>query len=1265
MPPLTPGTAEDLPKGPSIPKLVTTPDSQTDLGINKQSEVERSIQVDGYTLLFLKDAQKIVLCNEFGAVVPDLDPIAQRNVHIDWMDIKREIGARGLALPDGSGVGNYRKVENLPGFIRTAAEPQLKTKIDLRMEFSQMKSVDMLVAPDIIHDLSDRIIIADKTNRHFIVFQVKDDTGAMISPRNWERTDSSTIDEDKLKPAKIIVEEKHAPLYWKNFPTCTFLSWKSSIRCTIGGDILIEDNAANVGENVCIDPQDPTKIFYCSGDAADRLIALQIDTKGKKAKQNARPFAKVYKGIRKIQMDPPGNFFIVSHAGGTSILDRNTLKEIQVEDEVKNLQHITFGHGGSLRGINPAGQLIGFKHNLDAIAAVKGASVIARTVADIDVDELFATTDTAPTDSSALATEDIDLSAFDEVRTECETPFIERLKLAANDKDIANILQGLERMRSKLKNEQVHPTAIAYATEGVVEMIRNRQKELAEERVKLTIENMRERFKDGLTLEELGAIRADLEVTSPIQHLASTQLQQELLKVHAQFEKMARDVFAEQGKKVEADARNVVHQQEAILARMQSKREFDDWHDTVFATAKRMLSQLLASCPPEAIETFTLLTQLRTHLGRIAENARQKFTEEGEKLREVAVVRNDQLASMLETDIEHFFERLRERNFRTRAEAEGYIASVDALKELEAQIADLAGKNSDKSQEINRALKVNLANFLYEIERRGNVTLGADGREMERFGSILFPKFEAPVPKRGTKSTKLIFVPDEKTKGPGIGIDQIRGDVAMHVTTSVGDKKTMRLWQGLEEGETTARYGLANYKGEPFPPSYMTMGEFRELQEQYGKWKGGKDAPLHKEQRLKRDALRTLFARRDDQNPQWREQYLEELKNYGTYAQGISLPLLRRIAELEAQSEPEFATKKILVPQWQSHWVIGPEDEAMLEKIAKAFLMQSELQEGILNLAGHTGAGKDVLLKIFCNRTRRPLSSFDCSKWTSEFELAEDVILDVKDGASYTLRVPSSILLGIQTPGCVTYLNEFNAMPEQAQIFLHALLDEKRSMTLKTKSGETVRGHASGLLACSMNPGYPGTFDPQKATRSRMVTINVPYPALTRKKDANDHLSSNPYSVSEALKIARVVPSLSDTTVDPNMERNEFVKLWDYHVNHLGTEAKLTKEQTFDMDVTLALVQFAHKLREQFISQLGKSRSQQLSGLPVEQPITLREMRRCAYLLGQIPVEQKKNADQTTRDLLEIAYLSHIDDQEKKDKVANAMKQWTLTRRTK
>jgi MoxR-like ATPase len=297
--------------------------------------------------------------------------------------------------------------------------------------------------------------------------------------------------------------------------------------------------------------------------------------------------------------------------------------------------------------------------------------------------------------------------------------------------------------------------------------------------------------------------------------------------------------------------------------------------------------------------------------------------------------------------------------------------------------------------------------------------------------------------------------------------------------------------------------------------------------------------------------------------------------------------------------------------------------------------------------------------------TNRPYFAIDGTKWTTEFELSEDVMLESKDGASQTVKVPSAVLSGITTPGAVVYFNEFNAMPEQAQIFLHALMDEKRSLTLKTSSGKTIHADPSVLLVASMNPNYPGTFVPQFATRSRMLSLEIDYPPLTRKADAEDPNQNPLYDSSEALRMARGIDSLDDLTYEANLEHNDFVKLWDHYINGVDNGSpEPTLIQKFDLDTSLAVIQFSQKLRADFIKIFEKSRDVR-DALPVSQPITGRELRRMAYVLSKMTPEEKAKANPETvaRELLERFFLTHIDKKEDRDKIRTAINTWTSQKR--
>jgi hypothetical protein len=180
-----------------------------------------------------------------------------------------------------------------------------------------------------------------------------------------------------------------------------------------------------------------------------------------------------------------------------------------------------------------------------------------------------------------------------------------------------------------------------------------------------------------------------------------------------------------------------------------------------------------------------------------------------------------------------------------------------------------------------------------------------------------------------------------------------------------------------------------------------------------------------------------------------------------------------------------------------------------------------------------------------------------------------------------------------------------------------------------------------------------------------MVSLHIDYPPLMREKTAGDPNPNPPYNASEALRIARGVKSLTDFTYDPDMKRNQFVQIWDNAVNgvHNGAPALLAV-QKFDLETILALVQFSNNLRTEFIKKFEKGPDAR-EALPVTQPVTGREMRRCAYMLSQVPESKKvkSNPEKMARELLVRFFLTHIDRQQDRNKIEQAMARWTSSKR--
>lgn len=687
---------------------------------------------------------------------------------------------------------------------------------------------------------------------------------------------------------------------------------------------------------------------------------------------------------------------------------------------------------------------------------------------------------------------------------------------------------------------------------------------------------------------------------------------------------------------------------------------------------KEKLAILASDCPVEAYEIHQKIIKTRREMEQLVQSYEDKFRREYAQIREKAADAVAETVTVISSDISGLMSRMTDRQFSSVEEARIYISSNESRALIEREIEALAQKNPERATELSRALKVSIANLYSEINRAARIKVAETGQRMESFGpngEIQFPIWEqkTKTPEAVHKrQVSLIFIPDEKSKGPGVTLDKIYGDVGIMYIDAKGKLQKVRLFEG-DMYEDLWRYGQLTKSKRGIPHTYMAQGEFVKLKQEFDQWEKP-ISPLRAEFDRRKAALAAHIQTRPKDQPVSLEWQAEMAKLSSSYNQFIAehsttLMLLSRFNKIKNTPETQSANGKGYVPQMENHWVVDEDTEETLAKMAKHFHEQLDLKEGLLMLKGHAGTGKDVLVKIFCARTRRMYFGFDCSKWTTDEDMTQVILLDASEGATKTIKIPSAVLNAIQTPGSILYFNEFNAMPEDTQIFLHSLLDEKRSITLKTESGKVIKSDPSVLIAASMNPGYKGTSDLQIATRSRMVEMEIGYPPLLEKNKPGDNNPNSPYSPSEALRIARGVTSLVDLTLD----KDEFVRVWDHEINRLDTGSPtLNTTQDYDLKVVLALVQFSNRLREFFIKIYEKTPGFQ-SLIPVTLPITGREMRRAAYALSQIPDSIKElqtvNPEAMARSLIDTYFLCHFDKAADRDKIRVAMQQWPSEKR--
>ncbi len=1027
---------------------------------------------------------------------------------------------------------------------------------------------------------------------------------------------------------------------------------------------VFQDHVPSIEQNLVVDANNKDLLYYCRSSNPQHIHRLDMNGDASSWQMVKVELKNTYDSINNLQLDPSGNFFLFYSNNDLVVLAKDTLEEVK---RVPGLREVNFDSQERIRAIDKDGYLVIYEVNFKDLADKLAKERAKQIVGTIDISNIF--------DIEASKEKDPvrGFEHLEKLRDDIKIQLEESLEKIITPELARKARENFSRVQAQLRSKGLQPEEVNFLLEGLEEPLVAKEKEFAEAEARTEIDALNHKLGTNLSFSVIAEIKTGLTTLQSIEPLLPTDLREALGKLKLLYEERTRELFKLRGGEIITDINSVISRSTEELAAFSSKFQMDDWVEFRYPQLRLTLGNMLRDIPLEAEEAYKAVMVARTQLQDLKEKYELKFKEEYAKVREKAAERIDTTVENLKHEIDSLIERVNDKNFNARHEAEQYTNSSEARKAIEIEIEALANDNPDLSKELSRLLKVKIANQLTEIERGDRTKIAGTGQQMIMLGNTSFPKYEAKVKEKVAYKIDLNFEENKKSYGPGTKPADIYGDVNLLIRTSTGTLHNVRLYEGWED-ENEWRLGLKTYLGETIPPSYVNASEFKNIKKEYLDWTNEEKSKLREEDNKKREELSALYSKREKiserqaaVDDKWQEEYKEKLKAYAEFCAKHHINLLKRVDELKHEPELEFTNGKGYVPEWQSHWVVDPQTEEDLEKIAEAFKMQLDLQEGLLNLKGHAGTGKDVVMKMFSNLTKRPYFGIDCTKWTTEFELSEDVMLESKDGASQTVKVPSTVLNGITTAGSIVYFNEFNAMPEQAQIFLHALMDEKRSLTLKTSSGKVIRAQPSVLLASSMNPNYPGTFDPQFATKSRMVSLEINYPPLYGIKEKDDNNPNQPYNPSEALRIARSVDSLSDLTYEANLERNEFIKVWDHYINGLENGAQeMSSVQKFDVEVILALVQFTNKLRDDFIKNFEKSRDAK-NALPVTQPVTGRELRRCAYALSKLSDEEKisTNPEAVARELLDKFYLSHIDKKEDQAKIKTTMATWSSQKRVR
>lgn len=1236
-----------------------------------------------YSLVTVEGLKALRVFDEHGNSVDDFTPISGTE---QFIDLPSYILARGKTYlgenPDSSTFG----IDGLPSCIRPRVQKLLKEKRSASIYYSHLGRE--LITPDTSHiqivEGGKYILVGSELG--YVAYQTHDAHGRPQHPRKWTRFDSVTEEGHPLpldlKPYIEAKDKKDAERVFEdiNAEYCTGMK-KDEVSIYKKGHPdtpVFTDPIVGAQRNFCVDPSNSNIVYYCRAESPKELSRLDLSGDPSSWQVEGATFPAEHSVIQNLHMDPSGEFFVFSCEAGVVVMSKDGLQERHTLPEHSNP---TFDPKGQLRTVDKEGYLTISRTNLAEVSHGLRQKRAKEALAGLNVQDLFATVGSS---GKAKPEERHDLEYLRTKREEYESTVRGQAQALRSVEDAQTLLLTISNHKLELARRKLKPDEIHFMTESAVALVGERQEAMVADQAAETLARVDIQLTGSLSLAVVAEIREELARLEPLRPLLRDEaLRKTIDKTKERLAQAGGELFRREGEVVIREVRGLVDGVRARLEAIERKSDFDEWMEFDYPSLKSRLGALTRDCPLEAADAFQAIQSARASLDQLAHDFEQKFRQQYARVREQAAKRTDTLIATVRQDVDSFLDRVREKGFRTRSEAEVYVEKSPACETIRQDIDGCRSHDAQAAKELDRSFRSRLAVLYDEIDRGASVKVAETGQQMIAFGKTLFPKWEHRVAEKEQKAPEvdLVFVSDKTTRASAGKADEVYGDMSLRIA-SHGRSRTVPLYADAANSDQWGE-GVMSWKGNEVQGSYVQKKDFTRIKADLRDWRKGGRSALRQEFEERRNALREWYGEREkkweresagtpakkrERDPErdaaWQTEYRTRLEALSDFAAEHHIPLLRSIERLENQEDVEYANGKGTIPEWRSHWVVDAQTEEHLEQMAQAFEMQGDLQEGLLNLKGHAGTGKDVLIRMFCAKTNRPYFAVDCSKWTTEFELSEDVTLRAENGVSYIEHVPSTVLDAISTPGAVLYFNEINAMPEQAQIFLHSLMDEKRSVTLKTESGRVVRADPSVLIASSMNPGYPGTYDPQFATRSRMVSMEIGYPPLHGKPREGDANPNPPFSSAEALRIARDVESLADLTFDPSLERNTFVQMWDRYVNGSDTGApEPTAVQKFDMDVILALVQFGEKLREGFVATFEKTRRQK--DLEVRQPLTGRELRRSAYTLGKMPAEDRVSADpdNTARELLRRFFLTNIDRRDERGKIETAMETWVSTKR--
>lgn len=241
-----------------------------------------------------------------------------------------------------------------------------------------------------------------------------------------------------------------------------------------------------------------------------------------------------------------------------------------------------------------------------------------------------------------------------------------------------------------------------------------------------------------------------------------------------------------------------------------------------------------------------------------------------------------------------------------------------------------------------------------------------------------------------------------------------------------------------------------------------------------------------------------------------------------------------------------------------SRSISGVKDLDLFKTVANEPLLK---KKNIL-LLGPTGTAKTSVWRQYCAVNKQNYVRVACA---TAFDPSSLFGRHVPIDGTRDFVWKDGIITSVVRNGGVLLLDEVNFLPAKVAATLFPLLDEDRQIVLMDNGGELVKAHKDLLIVGTMNPGYRGTADLNKAFDNRFgIKIEWGYSREVEKK-----LLKSSSLVEMAWKIRDQLNSSGTQTPLPTNALQDFENLVlavgaDFAVSNLVTRFYSEKEATQD-----------------------------------------------------------------------------------------------------